>query len=134
MQHCWIGKLSTAADQQWYRDKISWFKKLRSTTGISESFFPLGSWLQPSPAKWDGFARLAHNGHGVMAVFRNKSSAATALIQLPLMPEGKFRVRSVILGKDLGVFSQDDWRRGVTLELRASEPVEIVEISPISLP
>ncbi len=122
----------TVADQQWYHDKISWFKKLRSTTKISESFFPLGSWLQPSPAKWDGFARLDHYGHGVLTVFRNKTGAPSALIQLPLMPEGKFRVRSVISGKDLGVFSQGDWKRGVTLEWLASEPVEIVEISPMT--
>ena len=118
----------TTADQQWYRDKISWFKKLRATTGISESFFPLGSWLQPSAANWDGFARLAHNGHGVMALFRNKASASDALIQLPLMPQGKFRMRSVMSGKELGVFSQDEWKRGVTMDL--SEAVQVVEISP----
>ena len=120
----------TAADQQWYHDKISWFKKLRSTTAISESFFPLGSWLQPSPASWDGFARLAHNGHGVIAIFRNKAAANDALVQLPLLPEGKFKVRSVISGKELGVFSQDEWRHGVTMSL--SEPVQVVEISPAS--
>ena len=49
-----LRKLS-AADRQWYHEKIGWFKKLRRSTKISESFFPLGSWLQPTPAAWDGF-------------------------------------------------------------------------------
>ncbi len=89
-----LRKLS-AADRQWYHEKISWFKALRKRTRISESFFPLGNWMQPSPAAWDGFARLAKSGDGVIAVFRNKSQEATATVQLPLMPAGKFRLRSV---------------------------------------
>jgi alpha-galactosidase len=28
----------SAADQKWYHEKIAWYKKLRSTTKISESF------------------------------------------------------------------------------------------------
>ena len=36
-----LRKLS-AADRQWYHEKIGWFKKLRRSTKISESFFPLG--------------------------------------------------------------------------------------------
>jgi alpha-galactosidase len=123
-----LRKLS-AADQQWYREKIAWFKKLRRSTPISESFFPLGSWLQPSPAKWDGFARLAHTGNGVIAVFRNKSDAATADVQLPLMPEGQFKLHSVISGTDLGVFAKADWVRGVAVQFSNSEPVEILEVT-----
>ncbi len=123
-----LRKLS-AADQQWYREKIAWFKKLRRSTPISESFFPFGSWLQPSPAKWDGFARLAHTGNGVIAVFRNKSDAATANVQLPLMPEGKFKLRSVIMNRDLGVFTKADWVRGVPVKFSGSEPVEILEVT-----
>jgi alpha-galactosidase len=122
----------TTADQQWYHDKIMWFKKLRAGTRISESFFPLGSWLQPSPAKWDGFARLDHNGHGLMALFRNESKAASALIELPLLPQGRFKVRSVMNGNELGVFSQEDWKRGVQIEFPASNAVQVVEISPTS--
>jgi alpha-galactosidase len=121
----------TAADQQWYHEKIAWFKKLRRSTPISESFFPLGSWLQPSPAKWDGFARLAHSGDGVIAVFRNKSDASSADIQLPVMPEGKFSLHSVVTNKDLGVFSQSDWARGVPIAFGSSEPVEILQVTAV---
>ena len=59
---------------QWYHDKIAWYKRLRTTHQIGESFFPLGDWIQPSPAKWDGFARLAHTGNGLIALFRNKAN------------------------------------------------------------
>ena len=56
-----LRKLS-AADQQWYQDHIRWFKKLRRSTNINESFFPLGNWRQPTSAAWDGFARLSRSG------------------------------------------------------------------------
>ena len=119
----------SAADQQWYREKIAWFKRLRRTTKISESFFPLGSWMQPSAATWDGFARLEQSGNGVIVVFRNKSNAAMAEVQLPLMPEGRFKVHSVITNKDLGVFTKSDWMRGVPVKFSSTEPVEILEVT-----
>jgi len=93
-------------DRQWYREKISWFKKLRRTTKISESFFPLGSWLQTTPAAWDGYARLARCGSGVIALFRNKWKGRVADVQLPLMPAGRYKIRSVITDKDLGIFEK----------------------------
>ena len=123
-----LRKLS-AADQQWYQDHIRWFKKLRASTEINQSFFPLGNWRQPSPAAWDGFARLSRSGDGVIAIFRNKSNASAANVQLPLMPEGKFRLHSVVINKDLGEFTKDDWIRGVQVAFSGSEAVEILEVS-----
>ncbi|HEX4230324.1 MAG TPA: alpha-galactosidase [Bryobacteraceae bacterium] len=119
----------TARDQQWYHDKIAWFKRLRKTTAISESFFPLGHWLQPSPVAWDGFARFAHSGNGVIAIFRNKSHATTADVQLPLLPDGSFKVHSIITNKDLGAFTKADWTRGVRVRFPDPEPVEILEVT-----
>jgi alpha-galactosidase len=123
-----LRKLSPA-DRQWYQDHIRWFKQLRRSTNISESFFPLGNWRQPSAADWDGFARLSHAGDGVIAVFRNQSNTSAANIQLPLMPAGKFRLHSVVTNKDLGSFTQDDWTRGVPVGFSGSQSVEILEVS-----
>jgi alpha-galactosidase len=123
-----LRKLSPA-DQQWYRDHIRWFKQLRRRTQINQSFFPLGNWRQPSSATWDGFARLSHTGDGVIAVFRNQSNAADANIQLPLMPAAKVRVHSVVSNKDLGVFTKDDWIRGVPVRFAGSQSVEILEVT-----
>jgi alpha-galactosidase len=121
----------TTADRQWYHEKIGWFKKLRRDTKISESFFPLGSWRQTTPAAWDGFARLARSGNGVIALFRNKSSAAEATVQLPLLPAGSYKVRSVISGKELGVFDNSDWIRGVAIKFPGAEPVEVLEVTAV---
>jgi alpha-galactosidase len=123
-----LRKLS-AADRQWYHEKVSWFKKLRRGTKISESFFPLGSWLQTNPSAWDGYARLARAGNGVIALFRNKSNAAEALVKLPLMPAGNYRLRSVITGKELGKFVMADFARGVAIDLHAAGPAEVIEVT-----
>jgi alpha-galactosidase len=123
-----LRKLS-AGDRQWYHEKIGWFKELRRRTKISESFFPLGSWLQTTSTRWDGFARLAHSGNGVIVLFRNKSEVAQASVQIPVMPEGKFKMRSVISSKDLGAFTQAEFRRGIPVAFSA--PVEVLEVSAI---
>jgi alpha-galactosidase len=122
-----LRKLS-ATDRQWYHEKIGWFKTMRRKTKISESFFPLGNWQQTASNKWDGFARLARSGDGVIALFRNQSKAAVANVQLPLMPEGKFRVRSVFTGEDLGVFAKADWLRGVPITFSPSVLADVLEV------
>ena len=122
-----LRKLSSA-DQQWYQDHIRWFKQLRKSANISQSFFPLGNWRQPSAATWDGFARLSRSGDGVVAVFRNQSKVQVADIQLPLMPPGKFKLHSVVTNKDLGTFTKDDWGRGVEVAFADSQTVEILEV------
>jgi alpha-galactosidase len=125
-----LRKLS-AADQLWYHDHIGWFKQLRKNTEINESFFALGNWRQPSSASWDGFARLSRSGDGVITVFRNKSDASVVTIQLPLIPEGKFAVHSVVSNKDLGAFTQEDWVRGVPVQFTGSQTVEILEVRAV---
>jgi alpha-galactosidase len=123
-----LRKLS-AADRQWYHEKISWFKNLRRTTLISESFFPLGSWLQTTPAAWDGFARLARNGAGVIALFRNKCESPETIVKLPLMPDGRYKLRSVMTGRELGSFSKSDWHRGVSIRFPDNASVEVLEVT-----
>jgi alpha-galactosidase len=124
-----LRKLS-AGDRQWYREKIGWFKQLRRKTKISESFFPLGSWRQTRSDKWDGFARLARSGDGVVALFRNKSEVARATLQIPVMAPGRFSLRSVMTGKDIGVFTQADFARGIDVKLTAQ--VEVLEVSAVA--
>jgi alpha-galactosidase len=123
-----LRKLSSA-DQLWYQEHIQWFKQLRRRANITESFWALGNWRQPSAAEWDGFARLSHTGSGVIAVFRNHSNTSTASIQLPLMPAGSFKVHSVVTNKDLGIFTKDDWVRGIPVDFSGAQSVEILEVS-----
>ncbi|HET6217169.1 MAG TPA: alpha-galactosidase [Acidobacteriaceae bacterium] len=122
-----LRKLSTA-DQQWYHDHIQWFKQLRKSTDLNQSFFPLGDWRQPSSATWDGFARLSRTGDGVIAIFRNKSDTSMVNLQLPLIPNGRFKVHSVVTNKELGTFTKDDWMRGVPVQFAGSQAVEILEV------
>ena len=77
-------------------------------------------------------SRLARNGSGVIALFRNQSKAAEAMVQLPLIPPGRYTVRSVITGKDAGVFGQSDWARGVRIAFPGASTVEVLEVSAVS--
>ena len=117
------------ADRHWWREKITWFKNLRKTTKISESFFPLGSWQQTTASAWDGFARLSRDGSGVICLFRNQSKAVEAVLRLPLMPAGRFRVRSVITDNQLAVVTQSDWASGVPVAFLNDAPVEVLEVT-----
>jgi len=119
----------TAADRAWYGEKIGWFKQLRRRVKLSESFFPLGSWRQTSPMAWDGFARLAKSGDGMVALFRNESGAAEARMELPLIPEGRYRARSVMTGKDLGTFDRTAWKKGVGIAFPGQ--VEVLELQRV---
>ena len=119
----------TASDRAWYHEKIAWFKQLRRRVKLSESFFPLGSWRQTSPSAWDGFARLAKTGDGVIALFRNKSGATEARIELPLIPDGRYRTRSVMTGKDLGTFDRTAWKNGVRIAFPGQ--VELLELQKV---
>jgi alpha-galactosidase len=125
-----LRKLSMA-DRTWYRERIAWFKKFRRAHKISESFFPLGSWQQTTPSEWDGFARFARSGHGVIALFKNKSGAAEANVELPLLPEGNYKLRSVISGKELGVVSQAEFARGVAVRFPVSQLVEVLAVTSV---
>jgi len=122
----------SATDRQWYREKITWFKQLRKSAKISESFFPLGSWRQTTPAAWDGFARVARSGYGVIALFRNESEAAQATVQLPLLPAGRYRLRSVLSGRELGTFELADWARGVRVVFSEGAGVDVLEMQPVN--
>ena len=107
-----LRNLSTA-DQHWYAQKIAWFKALRSRVRISESFFSLGDWMQPNSERWDGFARLARTGEGIIVLFRNDATADHADVRLPVMPDGLFTIKSVVSGARLGTFGKGcfaEWR------------------------
>ena len=121
----------TPADRRWYHEKIAWFKNLRRTTPISESFFPLGSWLQTTPSAWDGFARLARTGSGVIVLFSNKSESSEALIKLPQIPDARYHLRSILTGTDIGTVNKSEWQQGVRIHFPNIAPVEILEIKRI---
>jgi alpha-galactosidase len=125
-----LRKLS-ATDRKWYHEKIEWFKKLRRGNKISQSFFPLGSWQQTTSTAWDGYARFARTGNGMIALFRNKSKVVEANVKLPLLPDGSYKLHSVITGKDVGVFSKADWVRGIPIKFADESSVEVLEVTAI---
>jgi hypothetical protein len=49
-------------------------------------------------------------------------------LQLPLIPNGRFKVHSVVTNKELGTFTKDDWMRGVPVQFAGSQAVEILEV------
>jgi alpha-galactosidase len=76
------------------RDWITRYTRLRNSVSITDSFFPLGSWQQPRSDQWDGFARLAQSGEGLIVLFRNDSVKASPEISIPGFPDGLFTLKS----------------------------------------
>lgn len=118
----------TPSEREWYRQHIAWFKRLRSQVDLRESFFPLGNWRQPSPAAWDGYARLARDGSGIVTVFTNESGLRSVKVRLPLMPEGRFCLRSAITGRSLGTVTGTTWKAGINVRFTKEQKVEIIEV------
>jgi hypothetical protein len=46
-----------------------------------------------------------------------------------LIPAAKYKLRSVITGKDLGVFGNSDWIHGIEIKIADKEPVEVLEVT-----
>jgi alpha-galactosidase len=123
-----LGDLRRLTPEQisWYRAKIDWFKGLRAEIPIHQSFFPLGAWMQPNAAQWDGYARLSHSGEGILVLFRNGSSDREATVSIPMFGTARCSLTSVMTGTHLGTLSAEDLTTGVTLAL--AEDVEIIEV------
>jgi alpha-galactosidase len=118
----------TPAQQELYGEKIRWFKALRARNAINQGFFPLGSWLQPQAAAWDGFARLSQSGNGMLALFKNDSGVERITVKLPAFPDGLFNVRSVMENREIGAFTAEQFRRGIEVPLSPEYRVAILEI------
>ena len=118
----------TPAQQDWYGEKIRWFKALRKDVRLMEGFFPLGNWQQPGAATWDGFARLSRQGEGMIVLFKNESHLDRVVVKLPVFPDGTFRVRSAMTGQVLGTRTGENFRQGIEIHLPPEHQVEILEI------
>ena len=118
----------TPAEQDLYGEKVRWFKTLRAGTAINQSFFPLGHWMQPQAAAWDGFARLSQSGNGMVSLFKNESGLDRITVKLPVFPDGTYRVRTIMGGQTLGEFTGEQFRQGVEVPLPSNYKVEILEI------
>jgi alpha-galactosidase len=110
------------AESQHYKDWIERYTKLRSSVPMTDSFFPLGSWRQPRVDRWDGFARLARSGEGMVVLFRNDSGAPSAQFSIPGYPDGSFEMTDWSSGKKIAV-QGDKMRTNITIPFAAGETV-----------
>jgi alpha-galactosidase len=118
----------TPEQQSWYGEKIRWFKALRREVALPDGFFPLGNWQQPGGAAWDGYARLSRSGEGMVGLFKNESSIEHVMVKLPLFPDGKFRMRSALTGRETGAFSGMSLREGFEIQIPPEQRVELLDI------
>ncbi len=125
-----LGDLRKLAPQQqdWYGKNIRWFKDLRKTVPMNESFFPLGAWQQPGRGSADGFARLDREGEGIIVAFRNESTHGAFNVSIPSFPDGTFAFKSKMTGRGLGTFSGKQVREGIHIQFAADQQVEVLEI------
>ncbi|HMD85208.1 MAG TPA: glycoside hydrolase family 36 protein [Terriglobia bacterium] len=118
----------TPAQQDWYGEKIHWFKALRKDVALLDGFFPLGNWQQPGAATWDGFARLSRQGEGMIALFKNNSHHEEVDVALPVFPDGTFHLRSAMTGQTLGTHTGEEFRRGIKILLPPEHNTLVLEI------
>ncbi|MES2220016.1 MAG: alpha-galactosidase [Acidobacteriota bacterium] len=117
----------TPAESQHYKDWIQRYTKLRGDVPMTDSFFPLGSWQQPRVDRWDGFARLARSGEGMIVLFRNDSHAPAAQFSIPGYPDGSFEMTDWNRGNKITV-QGDKMRTHITIPFAAGETTAVMEI------
>ena len=118
----------TPEQQDWYGERIRWFKNLRKEVALPEGFFPLGNWQQPGAGAWDGFARLNRQGEGLIALFKNETRLDSVEVRVPVFPDGTFQVRSAVTWNSVGSFTGEQFRQGIPVHLSPDHRVEILEI------
>ncbi len=124
-----LGDLRSLPDEQiaWCGEKIRWQRQLRRAVNLSESFFPLGSWRQPSAVEWDGFARLSRSGEGIIVLFRNQSHAPQALVRIPLPGGATYILTSILTAATLMPRTAAEFRAGFAITFD-TEPVVVLEV------
>jgi alpha-galactosidase len=124
-----LGDLSKqpAADSRNLKNWIARYDRLRKSVALTDSFFPLGSWQQPRADQWDGFARLARNGEGLIVLFRNNSKAPSAEISIPGYPDGAFSFTSWTDAKSWDLQGAAMKNR-TSIPFRGDNAVEVIEI------
>jgi alpha-galactosidase len=124
-----LGDLSKLSEQD-SKQASAWiarFRKLRSEVRMQESFFPLGSWRQPRINEWDGYARFAKTGEGLIVIFRNDSVDPSARIAIPGYPDGAFSVTDWQSGAQVGIAGKT-LRNGWEIPTTGEPRVLILEV------
>ncbi len=113
-------------DRADYANWIARYRTLRSLVPLNQSFFPLGAWRQPRSNRWDGFARLSHNGEGLIVLFRNDAPDVTAHVKIPGFPEGTITAR-VWESTQTFSWTAEQLRRGVDIPLSGVD-AQVIEL------
>jgi alpha-galactosidase len=114
-----------------YLDWIDRYKRLCASARISDSFFPLGNWPQPRVDRWDGFARIARTGDGMVVLFRNQTSVTNVRFRIPGYPDGQVRVTSWSIGENRTV-SGKALKDSLEVRFPPGQDVEVIELHPMS--
>ena len=118
----------TSEQQAQYREMIRWFKTLRQGVQMTQGFIPLGDWEQPKASSWDGFARLSHEGEGLMILFRNESQVKAIAIKLLAFPDGSYHLRAVNGTHNTRACTGQQFRDGIEIPLPSGHRIDIFEI------
>jgi alpha-galactosidase len=115
------------ADSQHIHEWIARYTRLRNAVSLTDSFFPLGSWQQPRIDQWDGYARLARSGEGLIVLFRNDSTTASAKLSIPGFPDGAFSFTSWTNGEARDVRGSEV-RDTITVPFSGAGRVDVIEV------
>jgi len=71
--------------------------------------------------QWDGFARYAKNGRGIICVFRNDYPETTVNVVLSDFPDGEFSLNDMVTGELIKKCSGNDLRSGLDVTWQAGK-------------
>jgi len=76
--------------------------------------------------EWDGFARYARNGHGMICLFRNEDACEAVEIAIPNLPEGCYTLKDMANNEHIATHDAGELASGIVVKWQGNDCRAIV--------
>ncbi|NLF59574.1 MAG: hypothetical protein GX574_00355, partial [Lentisphaerae bacterium] len=71
--------------------------------------------------EWDGFARYARNGHGIICLFRNEDTCEMVKIAIPNLPEGSYTLKDMASNERVATLDASELASGIAVKWQGND-------------